>query len=134
ALADTGDQSLARVPDIVHHCLLPGGVGDEATLLARQVDARWVAEAETPGHVGDGIDADAPGHIVEIDVAGILDPAQHVERAVALVAPAMEADTAQTHESGAEHGVARLHALFEGGHGGHGLEGRAWRVLAGDGL
>src|SRR5215469_13520659 len=83
ALADTRDQRLARMPAVLESRLLPGRIGDQATLLTGQIDAGGLAEAEASRHGCDAVDADLPRYVIEIDIAGMLDPAEHVEGAVA---------------------------------------------------
>src|SRR5215472_8672348 len=62
------------------------------------VDSVETPSPEAPRHCGDAVDADLPRHIVEIDVAGMLDPFEHVEDAVAALPLAIGDDIAQRQE------------------------------------
>src|SRR5262249_7402581 len=57
---------------------------------AGQIDLELGAHAEAVRHCRDPVDADAAGGLVEIHVAAVLDRTAQIERAVTMLAPAME--------------------------------------------
>src|SRR5262249_49854889 len=88
ALADRGADRLAGLPGNAVMAELPGAARDDALVLARHVEIELEAEAEAVRHRGDLIDAEALAHLVEEDVAGLLDGVAHVDAAVAALLPA----------------------------------------------
>ena len=86
ALADAEVHGLARKPDLVRRLLegvlLPLGRGQQAGLLAADVDAGERAVAEGRHELGDALGADGRGEAVEVHVAGLGDRVLQVDVAV----------------------------------------------------
>src|SRR3546814_19609166 len=76
---------------------LPIARWDDAAPLAVEVDADLFAKTELPGPGRDVVDAHLAGNLVEIDVAGVLKAVMHVDPAVAVHLPAVEALEAEGH-------------------------------------
>ncbi|CAM3768583.1 hypothetical protein ROMU108268_02570 [Roseomonas mucosa] len=130
ALADAMHDGVAQVPGLA---LLqaPFAGGHEAAARARQLDLQVHPHAEALGHGGDAVDAGALGHLVEEDVAGEFERVAHVDRAMAVARPAVEARVAQVVVAGAEDPVLRRdHLGVQRRHAHHHLEGGARRVEA----
>ena len=135
ALADPGDQRLPELPGHAARGLLPRPVGHQPGTLARQIDRERLAEPEPARHRRDRIDADAPGEVVEVDVAGLGDAVDQLQPAVTPTLPAVELVVAELNGAVAGDFVVRPgHAALEGRERGQQLERRARRVLAADRL
>ena len=68
-LANAGNQRFAKLPGYAGHRQLPVFGRHQAGLLAGQPDVQYLTKPQAPGHVGDPIDPDFAGNIVEINVA-----------------------------------------------------------------
>src|SRR5690606_9382993 len=91
ALADAGDDRLAREPDLILRPLellaLPLTRRHDPADLAVDVDAGRRPEAERVERVGEVVDAEADGEIVEIDVARLNERVVQIDVAVPLRPP-----------------------------------------------
>src|SRR5207302_2158523 len=106
-------------------------VRDRAAALARDIEPDRAAEAELPRHRCDAVDADAPRGLIEIDVAGFLDPVMQAHRTVAFFAPAMEGRIPEREIArAADRCVGRHRARFERRQGYDRLECRSRRIDA----
>src|SRR3546814_193403 len=128
ALPDRGDQRLAALPGLADIGQLPIARWDDAAPLAVEVDADLFAKTELPGHGRDVVDAHLAGNLVEIDVAGVLKAVMHVDPAVAVPLPAVEARAAEGHIAWAEHPVVGPDAGLQRRQRDHHLEGGAGSV------
>src|SRR6185437_593558 len=98
-------------------------------------DADLDAEAEAVCHLGDAIDSDQIGRVIEENVAGFADGAMHRQGAVPAFLPAMEYRIAEVEFTWAkEFGVRGDHAGFERGGRHQRLERRTRRIGAGNRL
>ena len=102
SLPDRGNHRLARRPDDTVCRQLPFMMRDDPLLLARNIDAGDITKAQLVRHRLDPLDACLQRHLIEEDVAGPLESADHIHRAVAILEPAVEG------------GVAKLHAPLAG--------------------
>ena len=134
ALADAGIDGVAAVPVMSLGAAQRRG-RDLPGALVRQLDVERGAEAERVRGGGDRLHAGATRHLVEEHVAGELDAAMQVERAMAVLGPAMEARAADIDIAAAVDPVAgRERAGLQRRHRHRRLEGGAGRIDAGDGL
>jgi hypothetical protein len=111
---------------------LIGDVGNKAGLLAGNAQVEDLAQAEMARRGGDPIGADAKSGLIEEDVAGLPDGVVHVQHPVRLVAVPDTAAPGPCAVAGI--GAVRIDAMFQGGQGDHGLEGRSRRIGGGQGL
>ena len=134
SLADARDQRFAELPRHADGRLFPGLGRHQAVALAGNVDPERGTKTETPGHLGDAVDADALRQFVEMNVAGFLDRLDHVDRPVPALLPAMELLIAELDMPVAGAAEGRRDIRFERGQRDDDLEGGAGRVLAGERL
>ena len=106
ALADAADDGVADVPRLALRDA-PVARRHQALARARQLDVELDAEAEAVRHRGDVVDAGAPRRLEEEHVAAVLQAAVQIERAVAVLAPAMEPPVAEIEVAGAVDPVVR---------------------------
>ena len=89
-LADGYRDRIAFVPGLMESSLFPGQGSHQARHLLVQIEAGGRAQAEAPAPLGDAFNAQAPAHLVEIDVAGMHYGPVEVHGAVAALAPAVK--------------------------------------------
>lgn len=129
-LADAGDQGLAHGPRAATFSQLPGLGRHQPATLARQADIQRRAQAETPRHLGNRVNADTFGHVIEKHVAGLFQRLDHADPAMSAMLPAMETPVTDIHVTGADNGMAGVNrAVFQTRQRHHHLEGGARRIL-----
>lgn len=131
ALADAGDQRLARIPGRLAGPALPGLRRQQASLLAGQVDAGARTQPETAQLRMHAVDAQFHGQVVEVHIAGLRYRPKHVHAAVAVTLPAAEAmrRIAQRVPARAPHVVVgSRHPAGQSGQRHQRLDGRPGRV------
>ena len=99
ALADADRDRLARIPLLLEAPLLPRRRRQDAHLLALDVDAGDLAEAEGLHEVVDRVDAEVVGELVVIDVARLDDRLVHVDRTERHLVAVAEAVAAEHEEA-----------------------------------
>ena len=124
SLPDPGQQRLSLVPGRVQGLAFPFGRRHQARLLAGQVDAQGLPEAQAPRHGGDAVDAGAPGHFIEINVTRLDDAAEGIHPSVPALFPAVELGVAEFDFAGAQDSVlGRYDSLFQRRQHDHHFEG-----------
>ncbi len=130
ALADRDRDGLAGVPLLAEVADLPRARRHQAGSLVRQVDARLPAEADQFGVFGDLVDPEPVSHVVEVDVAGLHQPAVEAHGAVAAAQVALEVAAVEGGAARAMHREIRIDgAGFESRQRNDGLERRSRRQL-----
>src|SRR5688500_14817283 len=131
ALTDRHVHGVAGLPRRRPASLADLGLGDEADLLAAEIETGGRAEAEGLRVLRDHRADDLEPRLVEEDVAGMNHRAVHVDGAVAFLLPVEERPRAEVELAGAVRPVGRRDgALLQAGGGHHDLEDRPRRVLA----
>ena len=132
ALADPGNDGLAREPGLVPGGALPGGRGEDARGLADQVDAGRRTEPELGEVAGHSLDAEVHGERIEVRVHRLRDRLHEIDPAVsaATMVTVLARLARQAVGPRGEHGVLGLpQPQFEPGKPDEGLQ-RAARLIA----